>query len=72
MWLGAQNPDCCNGDFEDEKRGNGSAMTGSIKMKCFPPFQDEGEVVAAWSEAQLVKYLDGRLELKGASREYRA
>jgi hypothetical protein len=38
----------------------------------FPPFADEGEVIASWGEAQLTKYLDGKLELKGGSREDRA
>jgi hypothetical protein len=42
-----------------------------MKMKSFPRFKDEGEVVASWGEAQLVKYLDGKLELKGGSKEDR-
>jgi hypothetical protein len=29
-----------------------------MKMKFFPPFKDEGEVMARWGEAQLIKYLD--------------
>jgi hypothetical protein len=29
------------------------------------------EVVASWEQAQLIKYLDGKLELKGGSREDR-
>ena len=37
----------------------------------FPEFKDEGEVIAAFGQAQLVKYLDGKLELKGGSREDR-
>ena len=36
-----------------------------------PPFKDEGEVVALWGEAQLIKYLDGKLVLKGGSKEHR-
>ena len=40
-------------------------------MKFFRPFHDEGEVVASWGQAQLIKYLDGRLELKGGSKEDR-
>jgi hypothetical protein len=40
-------------------------------MKFFPPFRDEGEVVAAWGPAQLIKYLDGKTELKGGSKEDR-
>ena len=42
-----------------------------IKMKFFPPFKDEGEVVAAWGEAQLIWYLDGKTELRGGSKEDR-
>jgi hypothetical protein len=42
-----------------------------MKMKFFPPFKDEGEVAAAWGQAQLVKYLDGKVELKGGSKEDR-
>jgi hypothetical protein len=34
-------------------------------------FKDEGEVTASWGEARLIKYLDGRLELKGGSKEDR-
>lgn len=37
-------------------------------MKFFPPYKDEGEVVATWGQAKLVRYLDGKLELKGGSR----
>ena len=35
----------------------------------FPDFKDEGEVIATWGEAKLVKYLDGKLELKGGSKD---
>jgi hypothetical protein len=28
------------------------------KVECFPPFKDEGEVMASWGEARLIKYLD--------------
>ena len=41
---------------------------GAMKMKFFPPFKDEGEVIASWGEAQLIKYLDGKVELKGSSQ----
>jgi hypothetical protein len=37
----------------------------------FPPFKDEGEVVASWGEARLIKYLDGKLVLKCGSKEDR-
>ena len=36
-----------------------------MKMKFYPPFKDEGEVMASWGEARLIKYLDGKLVLKG-------
>jgi hypothetical protein len=42
-----------------------------MKMKFLPPFKDEGEVVAAWGEARLIRYLDGKTELRGGSREDR-
>ena len=35
------------------------------------PFKDEGEVLARWGEAQLIKYLDGKAELRGGSKEDR-
>ena len=37
----------------------------------FPDSKDEGEVIAVWGEAKLVKYLDGGLGLKGGSRDDR-
>jgi hypothetical protein len=42
------------------------------KSEYYPPFKDEGEVVASWGDAQLIKYLDGRSELRGGSKEDRA
>jgi hypothetical protein len=42
-----------------------------MKMKNFPPFGEEGEVVASWGEARLIKYLDGEVVLKGGSKENR-
>ena len=42
-----------------------------MKPKFFPPFKDEGEVIASWGQAQLIKFLDGKLELKGGSKEDR-
>ena len=35
----------------------------------FPDFNDEGEVIGTWGKAKLVKFLDGKLELKGGSKE---
>jgi hypothetical protein len=43
-----------------------------MKLKFFPLFRDEGEVVASWGDAQLIKYLDGRTELRGGSDQDRA
>jgi hypothetical protein len=43
-----------------------------MKMKLFPPFRDEGELIASWGEARLVKYLDGHSELRGGSDQDRA
>jgi hypothetical protein len=41
------------------------------KSEYFSPFKDEGEGMASWSEARLIKYLDGKLVLKGGSKEDR-
>ena len=43
-----------------------------MKPKFFPPFQDEGEVIAGWGEAKLIKYLDGKTQLRGGSDKDRA
>jgi hypothetical protein len=43
-----------------------------MKLKFFPLFNNEREVVASWGEAQLIKYLDGKTELRGGSKEDRA
>jgi hypothetical protein len=40
-------------------------------MKFLPLFTDRGEVVAAWGKAQLIRYLDGRTELRGGSKDDR-
>jgi hypothetical protein len=42
-----------------------------MKLKFFPLFKDEGDVVAGWGEAELIKYLDGKVELRGGSKEDR-
>ena len=42
-----------------------------MKLKFFPLFKDEGELVASWGEARLIKYLNGKVELKGGSKENR-
>jgi hypothetical protein len=41
------------------------------KSEYYPPFKDEGEVIASWGEARLINYLDGNLVLKGGSKEDR-
>lgn len=61
--MGAQDSDWCNWGVEGEERGDG------MKLKFFPPYKDEGEIVAAWGQAQLIKYLDGKTELRGGSKE---
>ncbi len=48
-----------------------SVRIAGMKMKFFPPYKDEGEVVAAWGEAQLIRYLNGRSELRGGSKDDR-
>jgi hypothetical protein len=42
------------------------------KSEYYPPFKDQGEVMASWGEARLIKYLDGRTELRGGSNQDRA
>jgi len=42
-----------------------------MKMKFYQPSQDEGEVIASWGEAELIRYLDGKSELRGGSKEDR-
>ena len=42
-----------------------------MRMKFVPSFNDEGEVVAAWGQAELIRYLDGKLELRGGSHQDR-
>ena len=46
-------------------------QAGRMKMKFFPPFKDESEVVAAWGEAQLIRYWGGETMLRGGSKEDR-
>ena len=41
------------------------------KSEYYPPFKDEGEVMASWGEARLIEYLDGKLVLKGGAKEDR-
>ena len=41
------------------------------KSEYYSPFRDKGEVIASWGQAQLIKYLDGKVVLKGGSKEDR-
>ena len=43
-----------------------------MKLKFFRPFKNEGELIASWGEARLIKYLDGKTELKGGSDQDRS
>jgi hypothetical protein len=43
-----------------------------MKLIFLLPFRDEGEVVAAWGQAQLIRYLDGKTELRGGTEQDQA
>jgi hypothetical protein len=38
----------------------------------FPEFKDEGEVIARFGDARLLRFLDGKIELRGGSNEDQA
>jgi hypothetical protein len=40
-------------------------------VKFFLPYKDEGETIAFFGEARLIKFLDGKLELKDGSKDDR-
>src|SRR5260221_42266 len=42
-----------------------------ILMRFFPEFKDEGEVVASFGSATLIRFLDGKTELRGGSNDDR-
>jgi hypothetical protein len=42
-----------------------------VKTQFFPPFKDEGELIASWGEARWIKSLDGKWELRGGLKEDR-
>lgn len=36
----------------------------------FPPvFKDEGEIFASWGQARLLRFLDGKYELRGGTKD---
>ncbi len=37
----------------------------------FPLFKEQGEFIAGFGEARLIRFLDGRYELRGGSRKDR-
>jgi hypothetical protein len=39
-----------------------------MKLKFFPFFRNEAEIVASWGDACLLNYLDGTLVLKGGAK----
>ena len=71
--MGSQDSDCADGGVEAAERIHGPELIGVMKRKSeyYPPFKDEGELIASWGEARLIKYLDGKVELKGGSKEDR-
>jgi len=40
-------------------------------VKFFPDFKDEGEIIAGFGDAKLIRFLDGKLELRGGSKDDR-
>ena len=40
-------------------------------MRIFPEFKDEGEVIARFGDAQLIRFLDDKMELRGGSNDDR-
>ena len=40
-------------------------------MRFFREFKDEGEVIARFGDAQLIRFLDGKTELRGGSNDDR-
>lgn len=50
-------------------------MLQRVKMRMkdyFPRFADEGETIASFGQARLIKCLNGKLELRGGSRQERS
>lgn len=47
-------------------------MIRDVKIRnYYPEYKDEGEVIAGFGEAKPIKYLDGKLELRGGSEQDR-
>jgi len=40
-------------------------------MRFFPEFKDEGDIIAWFGGAKLVRFLDGKTELRGGSKDDR-
>jgi uncharacterized protein YehS (DUF1456 family) len=40
-------------------------------MRFFPEFKDEGEVIARFGDAQLIRFLDGKMELRSGRNDDR-
>jgi hypothetical protein len=40
-------------------------------MRFFPEFKDEGEIIARFGDAQLIRFLDGKMGLRGGSNDDR-
>ena len=40
-------------------------------MRFFPEFKDEGEVIARFGNALLIRFLDGKMKLRGGSDDDR-
>jgi hypothetical protein len=40
-------------------------------MRFFPEFKDDGEVIARFGGAQLIRFLDGKMELRGGCNDDR-
>jgi hypothetical protein len=43
-----------------------------MKLRFLPLLRDEEELIASWGEAELIRYLDGKCELRGGSEKDRA
>ena len=39
------------------------------RNRFYPDFVDEGEMIAGFGQASLIRFLDGKYELRGGSRE---